>query len=131
MHAIELCAGVDDRDPRNLKIMPRVPEPLKGVKGNNFFTLAPKGQALVVARVTYRYEKNSEFRLRSDRPLPTLFVRLGPFAGDAEACKALGNAAVPDGSAKRIESSGHFRGREAWWLWVEGLTNVRELKLSF
>lgn len=39
MHALEACAGVDDTNPDHIKIMPRIPEPLKGIEVDNFFVM--------------------------------------------------------------------------------------------
>jgi len=131
MHALELCAGVDDTDPHNLKIIPRVPEPLTGIEVSNFFVLVPEGKGLATARISYRYEKNTQFSLKSNRPLPTFAVRFGPFAEKKTARRVLDNTSFPTGSTQRIEASGRFKGKDAWWLWVEGLRNVKEIEISF
>jgi hypothetical protein len=57
-------------------------------------------------------------------------VRFGPFTDDETARRTLGNSSFPVGSAQRIEASGHFEGQSAWWMWVEGLRNVKEIKIS-
>ena len=129
LHAIEVCAGIDDMNPRELKIMPRVPDPLTGIEVDNHFTLVPEGDGFAKARVAYVYERAGRFSLTSDRPLPTLAVRLGPFS--AEDARAALGAAYPDGSTTRIEASGHYDGSDAWWVWIEGLRDVAAFEIAW
>jgi hypothetical protein len=128
LHAIEICAGVDDTDPNDLKIMPRVPKPLEGIEVENFFTLVPEKKGLGIARLAYSYQRGGRFELTSNRPLPTLSVRLGPFSGKEEANAALAEGSFPKASSQRLDQTGHFEGREAWWIWVEDLRNVISMK---
>jgi len=131
IHALETCAGIDDTDPYNLKIIPRVPKPLTGINVSNFFTLVPKDNGLTRARINYTYTTSKSFSLASDIALPTLSVRFGPFAGQNAAQMALKNTSFPTGSKQRIETSGHFKKQNAWWLWVEGFKNVKNVEISF
>ncbi len=130
MHALEVCAGVDDTNPHNLKIMPRVPEPLTGIEVNNFFTLVPEGENLVKARINYTYKKGESFLLSSNISLPTLSVRLGPFSAKAKAMKILEQYQFPEQSSQRIESSGHFQNQDAWWIWLEGMKNIKNVEIK-
>ncbi len=124
MHAIELCAGIDDTRPAELKILPRVPDPLTGIEVCDFPTLVPDGDGLARVNVRYSYNRASgAFRLRSDRPLPALAVRLGPF-DEAGARARAESIQCPAGAATRIERSGRAGGRDAWWVWVEGLRDA-------
>lgn len=128
MHAIEICAGIDDTKPANLKILPRVPEPLTGIEVEDHFTLVPEGDGLTRARVGYTYTRGGAFELKSDLPLPNLSVRLGPFTeGDAKQAEA--KLALPAGVKTRRVTSGSYHEADAWWVWVEGLTDVTELTL--
>jgi hypothetical protein len=129
MHALETCAGIDDTDPRHIRILPRAPEPLSGLEVENFLTLTPEREGLGMARVTYRFQRPGIFTLRSDRPLPRLSVRLGPFPDRESARRALEQGVFPAGSARRLTTSGTYRGSEAVWLWVEEMQEIRELDI--
>ncbi len=130
MHALEICAGVDDSDPKLVKIMPRVPEPLKGIQIQNFFTLVPDGGGLAKARVGYEFNRPGVLSLRSDRPIPALAVRLGPF--DQSTAERIVDAGMkPSGATVRLDKSGTWKSKDAWWIWVESLRDVTELKLEF
>jgi hypothetical protein len=130
MHALEVCAGVDDTNPHNLKIMPRVPDPLTGIETNNFFTLIPTGEGLKKIRIHYRYKKGEFFILSSNEILPALSVRLGPYSGEKAAEKALSQFHFPEQSSRRLETSGHYNHQDAWWIWVEGMKNIRNIEIS-
>ncbi len=43
-HALELCAGIDDTKPEDLKIIPRVPAPLSGIEITDFPVLIPNSR---------------------------------------------------------------------------------------
>jgi len=131
LHAIELCAGMDDTKPANLKILPRVPDPLTGIEVENFFTLVPdKNNSLKRARVSYKYDKTqATFSLKSDIELPTLSVRIGPFSSQKIAAKIL-KGKFPKKSRQRIVASGKYQDKAAWWIWVEGMTNIKEVKIN-
>lgn len=130
MHALELCAGVDDADPKLVKIMPRVPAPLKGIQIQNFFTLVPADDGLIKARVGYQFTRPGLLSLTSDRPIPSLAIRLGPF-DQSTAQRLVNTGKRPTGSTVRLDRSGTWNSKDAWWIWVEGLRNVTELKLEF
>ena len=130
MHALELCAGIDDTDPANLRIMPRAPQPLTGIQVSNFFTLVPDADGLTKARVRYQFKRPGLFYLKSDRALPKLSVRLGPF-DERPARRAAAHGMRPDGTQVRVEHSGTWQGEDAWWVWVDGLKNVSAFKLDF
>jgi len=44
LHALELCAGIDDTNPKDLKIIPRVPAPLSGLEITDFPVLIPNSR---------------------------------------------------------------------------------------
>jgi len=142
MHAIELCAGIDDANPNDLKIIPRVPAPLSGLDIEDFPVLIPKSPplkgvdakrpgnvSLTRANINYSYKlKPLSFNLNSDKILPTLSVRLGPFT-KSEAKKQLKKIKIPQGAKTRIDKSGHYKKKDAYWIWVEGMKDIKALKL--
>ena len=178
LHAIELCAGIDDTNPKDLKIIPRVPAPLTGIKIEDFPVLIPKMASsslrpeascqvsefrcqddgssslrpeascqvsefrcqedgeqitdhgfLSRAKINYSYNKKPlSFKLTSDKTLPTLSVRLGPFT-KSEAGKNIEKIKVPKEAKKRIDKSGHYKKKDACWIWVEGMKNVKSLNI--
>ena len=122
MHAIELCAGVDDTTPAEPKIMPRVPDPLEGIEISDFPLLIPDGNGLVKNRIAYKYSKcDNHFSLQSERPIKNLAVRIGPFS-DREAEKVSKQLQTPVGSTVRIVSSGTYKGQIARWIWIEKIS---------
>ena len=130
MHALELCAGVDDTHPESLKLIPRVPGELTGIAVDNFPMLVPEGTGLARAVISYEYDKTSKrLTLKSDRPLPTLSVRVGPFASPEEANAHAHSLKLPAGASVRAENSGTIATGIAWWVWVESMTQVTQLEL--
>ncbi|RKX44909.1 MAG: hypothetical protein DRP64_05600, partial [Verrucomicrobia bacterium] len=134
LHALELCAGIDDTKPEELKSIPRVPAPLSGIEVTGFPVLvpivsSPGGSSLTRAKIDYSYTLSPlSFKLTSDKVLPTLSIRLGPFT-KAEAEKHLKELEVEEGATKRIDQSGHYEGSDACWIWVEGMQNITQLEL--
>lgn len=129
MHALALCAGVDDTNPKDLKILPRVPDPLTGIEISNFFTLVPDGESLKKARLRYQFKKPGIFSLKSDLTLPTLSVRLGPFE-EASARRVAESGKRPAGTTARVDRSGTYKSGDAWWVWIEGMKDVREVEID-
>ena len=171
-HALELCAGIDDTNPKDLKIIPRVPAPLTGIIVSNFPVLIPTDYGLRVtdhgeispllsdipstpsgkgvdakrpgdspplkgvadrsgdvtftrAKIKYSYNKNPlSFKLTSDKILPTLSVRLGPFTR-TEAEKIIKKIKTPKDAKKRIDKSGHYKKQDAYWICIEGMRNIK------
>ena len=131
LHAMEICAGIDDTKPNDLRLLPRVPDPLTGIEVEDFMVLVPDGAGLTRAKVSYRYDrKAATLRLKSDLPLPTLAVRLGPFS-EAEARRVAQAVRLPAGATPRVESSGTHRAKPAWWVWGENLKEVSALDLTW
>ena len=124
MHALELCAGIDDTKPDELKIIPRVPDPLEGIEVTNFPVLIPDGKQLAKAKINYRYDKKSgRFNLESDRTLPNLAVRIGPY-NQKTANSFAEKLKKPQTAKVRVEASGNASGQVAWWIWIEGIKNM-------
>jgi len=130
MHALEICAGVDDTKPGNLKILPRVCGPVTAIEVENFFVLVPKDKVLTRARVDYSYDgKTNKFSLKSDIVLPTLSVRVGPFS-HADALKFSKKAKVSQDANIRVEASGTYNSQTAWWVWAEGMKDVKAVTIE-
>ncbi len=130
MHALEICAGVDDTNPSNLRILPRVPEPLTGIEVKKCTTLVPSGKGFQNARLSYSYKKASGFQLKSDLMLPNLAVRIGPFTKD-QALLVREKAQAPEGIKKNTVSSGTYQKDAAWWVWFEDIHNVDQLEITW
>lgn len=128
MHALEACAGVDDSDPDMLRIMPRIPDPLRGVEVKNHMVLIPVPGGLKKIRIAYSFKREGVFGFRSSEPVPAMSVRLGPWDLE-EAEKRLGRL-KSSGFAGRIEKSGVYGECPAWWLWIEGLDDCTELDIN-
>lgn len=130
LHAMELCAGVDDTQPDDLRILPRVPDPLTGIEIKDFPVLVPVADhKLERVNIAYTYKRDElSFRLEADEPLPTLSVRLGPFSlADAE--RTASALTAPRRSRTRIEASGTHGAATAWWVWVENMKEVDTVEL--
>jgi hypothetical protein len=132
LHALELCAGIDDTHPATLKILPRVPAPLTGITVSNFPMLIPRPRgdaALARAMLDYSYTRfPPRFALTSSIALPTLAVRFGPYTQN-EATNVAAQLVVPPNATVRQDLSGTYAGGTAVWFWVEGLTNVTTVTL--
>lgn len=130
MHALELCAGIDDTKPHDLKILPRVPDPLTGIEVKNFMVLIPDGKGLKRAKINYTFSRKIiSFELDSDIPLPALAVRLGPLE-ERDAKEYTEKIRHPDGSTVRIEASGTYQNHPAWWLWIEAIHNIDRVSIK-
>lgn len=127
MHALEACAGVDDTNPQHVRLLPRAPEPLKGIEVDNFPVLVPAVNGLQVARLRYSWRKGESFTMSSDKPIPLLSVRLGPFASEEDARRWLQAATLPSGAKTRVQTSGHMNGKSAWWVWIEEMREVSQI----
>jgi len=143
LHALELCAGIDDTDPEDLKIMPRIPAPLTGIEISDFPVLIPSKPHFQVraknvprletrltrAKINYSYQVNPpKFKLDSEKTLPTFSVRLGPYT-KSEAAKYAKKIKIPKGAKIRIDKSGQLNYNDAYWIWVEGMKDTKALKL--
>ena len=129
MHAIELCAGVDDTDPFHVKILPRIPEPLTGIEVMNHTMLVNVDGELVKAKVDYEYTKDLSFNLKSSRSIPFLSLRFGPYES-AELCKTLTEKLKAQGFNATTVTSGTYKGTEAKWVWIKGERNINEITVN-
>jgi hypothetical protein len=113
MHALEMVVGVDDARPDQPRILPRVPVQLRSLIVSDFPMLIADGSRTQRARINYEYERGQLFRFTSDRPIPLLQVRLGPWKA-AEPGVTIGGAGV----VTRWVTSGVDSGEPAHWLWL-------------
>jgi hypothetical protein len=128
MHALELCAGIDDTDTNDLRLLPRIPPPLTAMTVSRFPVLAGDSKELRRIFVSYEFNLGNRcFTLQASEPLPNLAVRLGPFP-NRQATEQAGAGLSPDGAVQwHVVCSGHANGFKAWWLWVAGLRHVTTL----
>ena len=130
LHALELCAGIDDTKPEDFKIIPRVPAPVSGIAVADFPVMIPEGDGLVRAKIDYSFDREScRFTLKSKLALPSLSVRLGPYSHD-QAQQLSESLEVPASAHIRVEESGTNNGQAAWWIWVEGMKNIVSLTIE-
>jgi len=130
LHALEVCAGVDDTNPQDVKIMPRVGRSMSGIEVSNFPVMIPDGDGLTRTKIDYSFERESySFTLESKQSIPSLSVRLGPYRRDhaQQISEAL---EVPSSATIRVEESGTNNGQAAWWIWVEEMKNISSLTLG-
>ena len=130
LHALEVCAGVDDTKPKNVKIMPRIGASMAGIEVADFPVLIPATVGLSRTKIDFSFTRDPpRFSLRAKRPIPSLSVRLGPYshARAAELSQAL---EVSSTGPIRIERSGTYNSEGAWWVWVEELGDVRALTIK-
>lgn len=131
LHAIEACAGIDDANPADIRIMPRLPDPLTGISVENFQTLVPASDGLSKALVNYKFDRNTlSFSLRSDKPLPKLAIRLGPFGTENEAQKFVQTLGRKGVKCTRVDCSGTFKKTDAFWVWIENLSNIDSIHID-
>jgi len=130
IHALEACAGVDDTDPSVLKILPRAPAPLTGIEVTDFLALVGQIGEAHIARLSYTYIKHRSFTLTSDRNIPSLSVRLGPFDSEDSARAAIRDGAFPAELTHRIEVSGRLSHSDAHWLWLENIRDTSGMTIS-
>jgi len=96
----------------------------------NFAVIVPDGDQLAKAKINYNYNRKSgRFDLKSDRVLPNLAVRIGPYT-QKTAEKYAEKLSKPCGATVRVEASGNADGQAAWWVWVENMKDIETLKLS-
>ncbi len=113
MHALEMVVGVDDTKPDQPKILPRIPARLQSLSISNFPMLVADGARTQRARITYDYSRGQLFRFETDRPIPHLQIRLGPWKDAAPKV----NIGWPGVSARWVVS-GIDSGAPAHWLWM-------------
>jgi len=125
MHALELCAGIDDTNPENLKILPRAPKPLSGLEIKDFPAIIPNSRT----KINYSFNLNPlSFKLKSKKSLPALSVRLGPFTKN-EAENYAKKIEIPKDAKTIIDTSGHYNNKTAYWIWIVGMKNLKSVDL--
>lgn len=81
--ALRLVIGLDDNRPERLRVMPRMPYGWSEIRVEGMPAMVPTVAGWEVARLAYVLSRNAggmRLELRSDRPLPEMTIRLGPFA---------------------------------------------------
>lgn len=107
--AFRLVAGIDDSDPRILRIIPRLPWKWDGITAENFPFVAPDG---TIGRLSFsmqhdRAGKTSSFHLHSSIPIAKAEVRVGPFPKHLR---------ILSGQEYEIEQD-----TRASWIWLRNL----------
>ena len=86
-------------------------------------------RSLTRTKINYSYKKTPlSFKLESHKILPTLSVRLGPFT-KSEAEKIIKKLKIPKEAKKRIDKSGQYKNKDAYWIWIEEMKNTKILNL--
>lgn len=130
MHAIEASAGVDDTNPKSIKIMPRIPETLEGISVKNHTVLIPEKNKLVKAKVDFKYVKNEGFNFSSNKVIPNFSLRIGPYNKEEE-CVSLVEKLKNQGYSAEISTSGRFKQDDAKWIWINNLENFKNVSINF
>jgi len=106
--------GVDDTQAGVLSLMPRLPDGFPTISvAHHPFSIAT-GAGEVTGKVTYfmeRAERAVSFRVKTDRAVPALRVRLGPFARKPQGWQLRVNGAMQDAAP--------FRSGDSWWVWAD------------
>jgi len=129
MQALLASAGIDDTNPQEIKILPRIPEPLTGIDVENAFIMLPAKGKLQKARINYSFDKSGGFKLTSDLVIPNLAVRLGPYP-NAQSADALAQKLTSQGFNTRTEMSGKYKKAEAYWVWVKELKDISKVNIN-
>ena len=82
MKTARLLAGVDDHDPDNLKLVPRLPANWKGVKATEWVishNVGVRKQTQIDFNYQHLQNKRYSLELKSEKPLKKITVRCGPF----------------------------------------------------
>lgn len=130
LHALETCAGVDDTNPHQVRILPRIGQSISGIEVSDFPVLIPADAGLTRTKIDYTYNREfCSFTLQSEQAIPSLSVRLGPYS-KAKAAELSQNLDVPASGKIRIDESGTYNSGAAWWIWIEGMENVCSVTLT-
>ncbi|HKK61040.1 MAG TPA: hypothetical protein VJ951_00685 [Bacteroidales bacterium] len=129
MHAIEAAAGVDDSNTDSIKIMPRIPESLEGISVKNHTVLIHENNKLVKAKIDFEYIKNVKFIFSSNKVIPNLSLRIGPYSEDEE-CESLVDELENHGYSAEILTTGRYKGGGARWIWINKLKNLKKLNIG-
>lgn len=132
--AFRLMAGIDDKIPTSLRIMPRIPKSWRGTKVDAMPAFIESNRILTNAKVSYDYTLTStgaSMKLTSDTPLPETKIRFGPFnplyqlPDDDTSESPIQYEAVnpqyhkPDIKIDGIKSSGWItESGDSTWIWI-------------
>ncbi|MEN8255493.1 MAG: hypothetical protein ABFR33_08495 [Verrucomicrobiota bacterium] len=130
LHALEICAGVDDTQPQTVKILPRVGASMSGIEVEDFPVMVDDGSGIRSTKIDYEYDRETcRFSLKSEEAIPSLNVRLGPCSQTKAEELSASLKSSADGTV-RIENSGTYNGEAAWWIWFEGMKNVSSVTIE-
>ena len=131
MNALEVCAGIDDSNPKLLRVIPRIPAPLTGIEVTDFSaTVERSGGKTERVHVQYTYERGKSFVFKSDAVLPNLDIRFGPYSDNNEATEIANTLKTKGGTSVRTVISGTYQNKPAYWVWIEGLSNIKDFSIS-
>lgn len=116
VHTIHLILGIDDIQPRQLKLMPRITEDIKYLKIDKWPTRITSGNQSVLTNIDVemdinRQTKTIKYNLNSDDPVDNGKVRLGPLPVNAHGIQVLENE-------KPVHFTQIYSG-DSVWAWVE------------
>jgi hypothetical protein len=113
--ALRILIGVDDTQPHELRIYPRMPEGWTEMAVDSWPALVERGGKPEIARLRYDLRRNGgrmSLQLSADRRLDAVSVRVGPFRQKPQAADVTVNGRSPAGAD--VEQSG-----DSWWVRFE------------
>jgi len=129
MNALEICAGIDDSKEHHLRLLPRIIDGMTGIEVNNFNVMTIKDGKNVNVSINYQYLRGKSFYMNSQKSLPLVDIRFGPYENEQQAQSVIKAAAVKDISV-RAEISGVYHDKPAYWVWLEGIHDLSEFSLE-
>lgn len=129
MNALEVCAGVDDSQDGRLRLLPRIADPMSGIEVSDFRVMTGETGKQADTHIAYTYRRGESFALKSDRPLPVLDIRFGPYT-DQDTAGRIAQAVTAQGARARIERSGTYRDVPAIWVWAEDMRDVGSCRIE-
>ena len=78
----------------------------------------------------YTYERGKSFVFKSDAVLPNLDIRFGPYSDNNEATEIANVLKTKGGTSVRTVISGTYHNKPAYWVWIEGLSNIKDFSIS-
>ncbi len=130
MHALKMCAGIDDTDEDNPKIVPRIPDPFSGIEVEDYSMMVKKGGKLEKIAVNYQYHrKKDKFILQTSGEIPNLSIRFGPF--ESRKAKTVLNELKKNYQNVTKKNSGTYKDKSAHWIWLKDIKNIKKLQINY
>ncbi|MFA6714791.1 MAG: hypothetical protein WCS27_05405 [Victivallaceae bacterium] len=121
---VRLIKGIDDWNSADIKIMPRLPDFVDTVAVTEHPLVLGVGSGTAQIDMRYSLKRGKgEFKLKSDRKIPKLSVRLGPFGLDVKSVKIESASGMKE---LKTEKTG-----TANWAFVRELHDVKEMNFEF